>query len=185
MDYTWLDIIIILVFFLNIALGVARGLLREIISIISLIIALVVTIRFTVPLSDFLVGSNGFKDVVLAFSTFTHLTVIGQLSLVTFGVGFVLLFVGTYCIGEAINYYAGPASTFVFFPFMSILDRIVAGVAGFIRGYVFCLVLILTLGLTPVSRDEGWTKSSLIPSLMPKASELGARVRPGGFPVWS
>lgn len=184
MTYTWIDYIIIIIFIINIVLGLARGLLRELISMISLIIALVVTIKFTIPVTEILNGSNGFKDVVLAFSSFTDWNAIGPLSFVSLGVSFILIFTLVFSLCEAANYYAANFVV-VLFPGFAILDRLIAGFMGFIRGYVLNLILILELGMTPVYGSAPWTDSYFIPALTANASALGAMVRPGGFPVWT
>src|SRR3990167_5439569 len=180
-DFTWLDYLIFGVFFLNIILGLARGLLREIIGILSLIVALLVSIKFTLPITEFLNSSDGFKSVISAFTSFTDFNVMGPLSYISLGVSFLILFVGTYSIGEAVNYYA-PAFGVLMFPRMAFIDRILAASLGYIRGYVFSLVLILVVGLSPITLDATWTQSRLIPPLKPSADRLGNLVRPGGLP---
>ena len=67
---------------------------------------------------------------------------------------------------------------------MAILDRAVAGVLGFVRGYVFALITILIVGLSPIVQTSGWTGSVLIPSLLPNAIKLGTMIKADGFPAW-
>jgi membrane protein required for colicin V production len=185
LEYTWIDFIIMLIFFLNIALGVIRGLLKEIVSIIAVFIALLVAIKFTVPLNSLLTSLAGFQDVLTSVTHFGKMNAQGPLSLFSFGVSFLILFFPTFFIGEAINYYGALAPLFVVFPLLGLLEKILAGLLGFVRGYIFNLIFILILGLTPVVSSPGWSNSALIPQLMPKANEIGGMVKPGGFPRWS
>ena len=183
-EFTWLDFLILGVFILNTLMGFARGLTRELVSIISVIVALGVSIRFTLPITEILNSSDGFKSVILAFSTFTNINAMGPLSLVSLGVSFLVLFVGTYSIGEAVNY---SAATFgvIMFPAFALLDRLLAACVGFIRGYIFNMVLILIVGLTPFSQGDPWSQSYFIPRIKPSADKLANLIRPGGFPLWS
>ena len=185
MDFTWFDVILFLIIFVNTILGFARGLFREAISLLCLIVAMVVAMKFTIPLSDFLSTSAGFNDVVFVITKYTGYSgANGVLYLFGFGVSFLLLFVGVYCIAEVVNHYISNVGAFILFPMMAILDRLIAGLLGFIRGYVFALITILIVGLSPVVLSDGWTSSVLIPSLMPNAIKLGVMIKPDGFPVW-
>jgi uncharacterized membrane protein required for colicin V production len=185
MDFTWFDVVLFLAIFVNTILGFARGLFREAISILCLIVAIVVAMKFTVPLSEFLSTSAGFKDVVLVITRYAnHPGANGPLYLFGFGVSFLLLFVGVYSISEVVNHYVSNIGAFILFPMLAILDRIIAGVLGFIRGYIFALITILIVGLSPVVLTSGWTNSVLVPNLWPNAFKLGAMIKPDGFPNW-
>lgn len=182
MDYTWLDFIIFGFIFFNAILGISRGLTKEIISILVLIVALVVMIKFTATLANFLNTTQGSLDVITVISKFTGLDATVPLALISWGIALLLLFVGTFSIGEAVNFYA----SIDIIPFsLDMAGRILGGVLGFVRGYVFSLILILVLGLSPIILQDAWRQSFLIPKLLPNATDLGKQISPGGFPVWS
>lgn len=178
-DFTWIDYLIFLVFFVNTMLGLARGLYKETISIMCLIVAFIIAIKFTSPIALVLNGSQGFQDVLTVFTKFTSYNAATSLTLVSYGVSLLVLFVGTFSISEAALFYAG-IELFIF-PY-AIIGRALGGVLGFIRGYALSVVLILVLRLTPLILDATWSQSHLIPVLMPKVTELASLI--GGFPSW-
>ena len=159
--------------------------MREIISIIALIIALVIAIQFTVPLSDLLTATVGFKDVLSSFSTFAHISAEGPLASISFAVSFLVLLFATFFTAEAVNYYAVTTIMFPIFIVFTLFEKMLAGLLGFVRGYVFSLIFILILAMTPLIKDAAWTQSILIPAFMPKANELANMVKTGGFPSWN
>lgn len=182
MDFTWVDFIIFGVIFLNTIAGFARGAVKEIVSILVLIVALVITIKFTATIANFLNTSQGSMDVLAVFAKFLSINATEPLFLFTWGLALLLLFVGVFCIGETVNYYTSIG--IITFP-LQFLGRLIGVVLGFIRGYAFALILLLVLGLTPVIQTSGWTDSMLVQKLNPAAQNLGSRIKPGGFPVWT
>jgi len=101
----------------------------------------------------------------------------GQLASFTFGLSFLVIFVGVLSVGEAVIFY-GPVDivansiTFVF--------RILGGILGFIRGYALNVVFILVMQLSPqISQNNAWLQSNFVPQLQPNAILLGSMI---GFP---
>ena len=183
MNYTWVDYFIFGIFLFSALLGLARGLLREIISALSLLLALVVMIKFTMPLSALLYNNQGALDVIASFMYYFNLAVASQLYVVAVGVSLLLLFVAVYTTGEAINFYAN--LELVVFP-LAWIGRILGAALGLMRVYVFNLILILVVQLTPIVQEAAWTQSVFVPQLQPKATQLGNLLNlPGGFPKWA
>jgi membrane protein required for colicin V production len=177
MNYTWIDYIIIAIFFVNIALGLMRGFLKEVVSIMAMILAFFIAIEFTQPLANFLSTAQGALDVISVISNFFGINVQGQLVAFTFGLSFLVIFVGVLSFGEAVIYY-GPMDI-VTNP-ITFLFRLLGGVLGFIRGYALCIIFILIMQLSPeISQNNAWTQSNFVPQLQPNAIWLGSLI---GFP---
>lgn len=179
--FTTLDYLIFLVFFANVVLGLARGIYKEAISLICVVVAFIVAIHFTGRLAIFLNGSQGFQDVLTVFVKFWDIHVSAYLQYISYGVSFLVLFVGTYSLGEAANFYT--AFEWFIFPFV-LLGRLLGGVFGLIRGYAFNVVLIMILQLTPAVGTSAWGDSYFIPKLKPYVNQLAHSIQPGGFPSW-
>lgn len=179
-DYTWLDYIIFLIFFVAIIMGLARGIMRELISLVVIAVALVITIKFTMSLTYFLYFTKGSYDVIVFITKYISPGDWGKyIAVFTLDLSILLLFVGTMSIGEAVNYYVYPNT--IMGSAFSLLYRISGSAVGFIRGYIFNVILILVLSITPVAHWHAWTSSYFVPRLKGAADKLGALIEPAGF----
>lgn len=174
---TWVDYVIFCIFFFSTLLGLARGLLREIISILTILVAFVIAIQFTPTLTNLLSNLQGSQDVIFVISKYFDTDATYSLSSLTLAISFLVLFVGTYSIGEAINYYA-TANVFMFVT-LAFIYRISGAALGFIRGYAFSIVFIFVMQLTPITQYPEWTQSYFVSQLQPAANQLGSLVQAG------
>lgn len=179
-DYTWFDFIIFLVFFLAVVLGLARGLMREIISLLIVIVGLIVTIKFALPLAQFLYYTKGSHDVIAFISRYIAANNWDKyIAFFTLDLSVLLLFVGTTSIVEAVNHYVFPNAFMG--AALSFLYRITGGIVGLIRGYIYNVILILILSITPLTQDPAWTGSYFVHRLSASVNILGSLIQPGGY----
>lgn len=175
-DFNWVDYIIFGIFFFSILAGFSRGFFKEIISLVTLIIALVVAIKFATPLANIIGTAQGAVDVVATISRFFGVDATGALSLFTLGLSFFVLFMGFYLTGEAISY----ASNMMFvISSLAVVNQLLGGVVGFARGYIFSIVLVLLVQLTPVAQNNAWSQSQLVPNFLPVANQILDLIRSG------
>jgi membrane protein required for colicin V production len=178
-DFTWLDYIIFFIYFISIVLGLARGVFRELISLGVIIVALIVMVKFTKPLTYFLYLTPGSHDVIAFISKFAFSGWSHYLFTLTLVIALLILFVGTLSIGEAVNHYVGP-NTYLSAG-ISFIYRVAGGAVGLARGYVFNIIFVLILSVSPLSFDDAWKNSKLVPKLYPLAAQLGSSIQPEGF----
>lgn len=177
---TWIDYVIIGIFFINIGLGLMRGLMREIISILALIIAFVVAIKFAKPLADWIGTSPSTQDVVIVISkrlaggTSAEIggLVSAGLHLFTFGLSFLLLLAGSFSACEAVVQLAPFDVLAVSGMTITMFYRLLGGALGFIRGYAFSVVFLYALSLSPMIQNAAWTQSYYVPKLLPTVNQL-------------
>jgi membrane protein required for colicin V production len=177
-NLSWIDFLIFGIFFLSLITGFTRGFFKEIVSLLVLIVAMIVTIRFTQPISSYLSGSQGTHDVISSVSMFTTYDPTSHISSANMVITMLLLFVGTYCTGEAVNYFA--PINISRYGITSLFSRILGGGMGLIRGYVFSLFFILIVGMTPAAQLDAWTHSYFIPQLSPDVAKLSSMINAGG-----
>jgi membrane protein required for colicin V production len=177
-DFTWLDYILFLIFFLNIILGFARGVSKEIISILSLAVALFIAVKFTSPIANVLITSQGLEDVLGVVIKFLNYNASTGLSSLAYALSFLVLFVGIFFTGEAVIFYAN--IELFLFPF-SVFGRLLGAAIGFVRGYALNVVILLILKLTPFTLSSAWEQSYFVPRLLPQVLKLANLI--SGFPI--
>lgn len=149
-NWNGLDFFIFLIFFVNTMLGMSRGATKEIISTMCVSVALIFTIKFTVPLAKFASSSPTVQDVINSSIVQNFMTSIGagtltvnMLNEMTYCLSLLICFVGIFCITEAVISFTGAVDVFTF-PYATLNRKIGAGL-GFVRGYIFTVVLIAVL----------------------------------------
>lgn len=158
-SWNGLDFFIFLIFALNTIVGMQRGASREIIAMMCLSVALIFTIRFTLPLTDFLLSSHQFlntgsmvESVVDNQFMQNFMTAIGSGPLdenmvreIVYSISLLICFVGIYSICAASLNVAG-ISEYFSFPYAT-LSRKVGAALGATRGYILTIILISILNL--------------------------------------
>lgn len=181
---TWnsLDFFILLIFAANTILGMARGATKEIVSMMCLSVALIFAIKFTVPLATFFNSSPLINDVVDNQITKNFMLAIGAgpvtaslLEQIFYSISMLICFGGAFSVCEAMLTFTGFNEVFSF-PYAA-LNRKVGGSLGFIRGYIFNLILIAILafhllGKGNVINNNLVTGSFFVHVLGPGAAKL-------------
>lgn len=149
-SWSGLDFFILLIFFVNTVLGMSRGASREIISIMCVAVALICTIKFTVPLTEFILGSPAIKDIIDSRITQSFMSMIGADPLtgatiqhIAYCISILVCFVGVFATGEAVLNFTGIVQAYSF-PY-AFMDRKLGAALGCTKGYVFTLLFIVIL----------------------------------------
>lgn len=135
---TWFDYSVLAILGLSFLVGVLRGLMRELISLAGWIAAFVLATLFSSEAARWMPESLGpMLAGLLAFLA------------VFVGVLLVALFVGL--IVSLLVRAAG----------LGVVDRMLGGVFGLVRGMVIVLVAVMLGGLTPLPREASWKQAVL------------------------
>jgi membrane protein required for colicin V production len=100
----------------------------------------------------------------------------GAVSILTVGVCFVALFVGTLLLGTIISYLM---SSITAVPGISFFNRVLGGVFGFAKGYIVNLIIIFLVQMTPAAQQSVWAQSQFVQGYQPAVVWLGNVVQPG------
>jgi len=171
-----IDIFILLIFFISIIMGFARGFISEIISLLTLIAAFFVAIMLTAPLAQMFTQSPAVQDVVTTTSSTMTVSTAQSISYLALGLSFVCLFVGTLLIGALVKILLNSiiAATGV----LSLGNRLLGGVFGLLRGYVYSICLLFVLQMTPVASSAAWQSSRYVPYFQPAITWMDSMVTP-------
>ncbi len=142
-QWTFLDVIFVVVILVSTGFAVTKGLAREIISLVALIGGLILAAFY-------------YPWVAAFFSEFTRTEVLANL------IGFTILFVGALIVGAVaallVNRLVKMAS-------LEWIDRVLGGLYGFLRGWAVSSIIILALIAFPV-RPNAVARSYLAPYLL-------------------
>ncbi|CAA6814960.1 MAG: Colicin V production protein [uncultured Thiotrichaceae bacterium] len=152
MDLNYIDIGIVVLTLLSALVGFVRGFVREAISLTTWVAAIALAFIFAETLS-----------AKLPFNI-SH-------DLARMGVSFLLIFIGVIVLGSIINYLFTKAISAIG---LGAVDRVLGGAFGVLRGalIVTLAVLLLGLGLTPITEMDLWKTSQLIPHFSDAAEWL-------------
>jgi len=137
----WADYVIIAIIGISILISLIRGFIREILSLVVWIIAFFVAFKFCGKLAD-------------VFIPYT------QNSSLRVAISFAILFLIVLVLGGLISYLITAVVTKVK---LSLLDRTLGMVFGFVRGVLVIAVLLLLISMSSVKPGTWWTESYLIP----------------------
>jgi uncharacterized membrane protein required for colicin V production len=149
-NWSNIDFFIFLIFVVNTLLGLSRGATKEILSMICLNVALIFAIKFTLPLATFLDRSPLVQDVLTSRIAQNFTLSIGAGSLtesllkeLSYCLSLVICFAGAFCTCEAVLAFTGAIELFTFS--YAAWNRKIGGSLGFIRGYIFTLIIVLMM----------------------------------------
>ena len=162
------DTIILLVFFASILVGLMRGFIREIISLFTWIAAFVISILFSGALANTFTGS--------AASSSTSSLGAGSAHMLALSSCFIGLFVATLIIGSFVGRFI---SQMVESQGVSLANRFLGALFGFIRGLLVVLLVIFLGQLTPMSSQPAWAQSQFVAAYQPAVKWLDDLVQPG------
>lgn len=164
-SFNVIDYIILAIFAISVLAGLMRGLVKEIISLITWIAAFVIASYFA-------------ADLALAFSGSQHAaqTTEHHISLLSLGLSFVALFVGTLLVGSLLNYFISSA---VETGGISFANRFLGGLFGLLRGVLIIFFIIFLAQLAPINNEPVWTGSRFVVAYQPMIKWLNSIVQPG------
>lgn len=174
-NLTWVDYVILAIFFFFALMGFWRGFVREIVSLITLIAAFVIAIMFSNALAAFFTSSASVQGAVTQASGTMGMSAEQSVSYLAIGISFAVLFVGTVIIGSIIGFFLN----MVFQAgILGVGNRLLGGIFGLGKGFIINVVLIFVIQLTPYSTQPAWAQSRLVQGFQPAIVWLGDIVSP-------
>jgi membrane protein required for colicin V production len=172
--FNFVDIAILAIFLISIIMGLGRGLLSEILSLLVLVAAFVVAILFTNSLTNYFTHTTTVQHMVnQANAAGTNAS--EPASLMLYAISFAILFLGTLIVGSIIKMLI---NLMLSIGVLGFGNRLLGGLFGIIRGYLFNLLLIFLIQLSPMSAQAWWKESTLVPYFLPQAAWLSSKVSP-------
>jgi len=139
----FLDIILLIIFFLSILFGILKGLIRELFSLAFFIIGVVLSFLF-------------YYEVGALFMPYLKNREVSNFA------GFITIFVLVLMVGSLVTYLI--KKLFILGPLKNI-DMILGGVFGLLRGVLIASIIVFALIVFPVN-DDLVTKSRLSPYVL-------------------
>ena len=171
----FVDIIILIIFFMSMIVGFVRGLVSEMISLITLIAAFVIAIMFSNSLASYFTSTSSVQAVVSQTSTAIGTNTAQPVSYIAIGVSFAILFTVTALVGSIVKYIINIPFAYGMLGFG---NRILGGGFGLARGFIINLVLIFLVQLSPLGSEPWWVSSSYVQAFQPAVGWLGPIVSP-------
>jgi len=133
--YNWMDIVFIFLVFITLILGVAKGFIKQIIGILAVIIGVILAVELYPFISPFF------------FNLTSHRVISNFLA-------FFVVFLVVLCLGGVVS---GALSKMIKGP-AKLIDRVLGGGLGILKGILICVVIVFGLLVFPVNRK--WLRDS-------------------------
>ena len=174
-NLTWVDYILLAIFFFSILSGFARGFVREIIGLAALIAAFIIAAMFAQPLAEYFTQSASVQGVVNQASSTIGVNAAKPVTYMAIGVSFAVLFAVTLLIGTLIAYFMNAIFQA---GMLGLGNRLLGGLFGLGRGFLLNLVLIFIVQLSPLGNQPIWQQSEVVIWYQPWVQWLGGIVSP-------
>ena len=162
MDFSWIDIGIVVILLISTVIAVFRGFVKEVISLASLVLAFWLAITFfnqaalilpsSIDETTFSFGENEFRMSKLRAS-----------------IAFATIAIGVLIAGAFLSHVLGKVARM---PVLRGVDRILGAVFGFVRGAAVVVLVILVMALTNFPHSDTWDSSRLLPVFEPGAQTV-------------
>lgn len=173
--FNWIDYIIIAIFFFSILVGVSRGLVREMIGLLTLIVAVVVAIMFAHPLAQVFTHSASVENAVNQASNTVGMDTGKPVTYLAVGVCFTIVFFTVNLIGTLIGY---TLNLFFQYGMIGLGNRLLGGVFGIGKGFIYNLVFIFLVQTTAFSTQPVWQASVFVRWYQPYVQWLSNLIAP-------
>jgi len=127
--YYWLDIFFIIIILITLIMGAVKGFLRQVIGLFAVIAGLFLAIEYYHPVSN------------VVFELIPHRIAANFL-------GFLFVFIVTLVLGWLI----GISVSKVIKGHVKLLDRVLGGGFGVLKGILICVVIVLALLIFPINK---------------------------------
>jgi membrane protein required for colicin V production len=169
------DYFVLFIFGLSILVGYMRGFLREVISLITWVAATAIATLFADKLAAAFSGPSASATQSIVGSDIAGANVTHALSMLSVGVSFTVLFMGTMLVGYLIGtIVTGLASGTV----MSLSNRFLGGIFGAARAFIIVILFMLVAELTPMGSQPAWGQSQFVKSFQPVVAWIEKLVHP-------
>lgn len=171
----FVDIFILVVFFMSMVAGFVRGLVSEVISLATLIAAFVIAIMFSESLATYFTSTQSVQNVVTQTSGAIGVNTAQPVGYVALGVSFGILFGLTVFVGAIVKYIINIPFQF---GILGLGNRVFGGFFGLARGFIINLVIIFLVQLSPLGTQPWWGSSQFVRAYQPAVGWLGNAISP-------
>lgn len=162
MEFSWIDIGIVIVLLISTVIAIFRGFVKEAVSLISLVVA------FWLAMTFFNQGAlllpSSIDEATFSFGTNEF-----EVSKLRAGIAFVSIVIGVLLAGALLNHILGKITRM---PVLHGIDRVLGALFGLARGAAVVVLVILATSLTSFPRSEIWESSRLLPLFESGAQEV-------------
>src|SRR3990167_4123813 len=173
-SYNWIDYLVLAIILWSIIAGFMRGLVKEIVSLITLVAAGIIAIIFANPLANWIASASYAQSLISSMSTHLGVDTVQSVSYIILGLSYIILFLAVLIIGAVIG---SSISYAVAATGIGIINRILGGLFGMIRGVVIVIVIMFLVELTPLV-GPAWAQSQFANSFQPAVNWLASLVSP-------
>lgn len=170
-----IDIIFIVIFAFSMFVGFARGFVGEIISLAALIAAVFIAVYFTEPFSRYIMDTATVQNFVNQATESVGVDTSKPISYFAYGIAFGILFFCTLIVGTVVN---SIMNIFLQTGVLGLGNRFLGALFGLARGYVFSIVIILIVQLSPLELETLWQQSKFVNAFQPQVLWLASYISP-------
>lgn len=174
-NMNFVDYILLIIFAVSILVGFRRGLIKELVSLGTLIAAIIIASLFADKLAAVFMNYASVKNFVGYASTSTGMNAAQPVSYLALLLSFCILFALTMIVGSILSQVFGVS---LHVGILSLGNHLLGGIFGLVRGFIFVLVLIFAVQLTPLGKMSWWQQSQLVVQYQPYVAQLVAFVSP-------
>ena len=160
MEFTWIDIGIVLILLVSTFIAIFRGFVKEVVSLASLVTAILLAVAFFDQVAHIL--PSGIDETTFGFGDNEF-----KMSKLRAVIAFTLIVAGVLIAGAFLNHVLGKIARL---PVLSGVDRALGALFGFARGAAVVVLVILVAALSSFPHSETWKSSRLVPMF-----EVGAQ----------
>ncbi|OGT37492.1 MAG: hypothetical protein A3F11_02420 [Gammaproteobacteria bacterium RIFCSPHIGHO2_12_FULL_37_14] len=174
-NMNWVDYIFVIIFVVSVLVGFKRGLIKEVISIVAIIAALVIASLFADRLAATFMNYPAVKNFINWASNLIGMDTTQPVSYFALLLSFCVLFALTMIVGSIASRIF---SIGLDVGILSIGNHLLGGVFGLIRGFIYVLVVIFLVQLTPLKKESWWQQSTFVNQYQPYVAKLIEFVSP-------
>lgn len=170
-----IDIVILGIFLYSIVMGFIRGFVGEIVSLATLVVAVIVALTFTQPLAHYFTSLSSVQGVVASTTSTIGVNTVSPVSYMAYAVSFFLIFAGTLLAGAIVK----SVLNLVFqSSFLGLGNSLLGAIFGFARGFIYNLIIIFIIQLTPMSSQSWFQRSQFVYAFQPAIAWMGSIISP-------
>lgn len=162
MEFSWIDIGIMIILLVSVVVAMFRGFVKEAISLTSLVLAAWLAMNYFEQLALYLPADIDETTLSLGGAEIV-------LSKLRASIAFAVIGVGVLIAGALLNHLLGKVTRL---PLLRGIDRLLGAMFGLVRGGAIVVLVILVAAMTSFPRTEIWETSRILPWFETAAQEV-------------
>lgn len=171
---SWVDLVIVGIFFFSVLAGLIRGFMGEVISLLTLIACFAVATFCANPLAQMIISSPTIQNM-LGNADQTADSATKPAFYIAIGISFIIVFIATMLVGSLVKLVF---SSMLQGSILGFGNRLLGAVFGLVRGFILNLILIFLIQLTSFTEQAAWQQSLLVPKFEPAVMWVNSKALP-------